>query len=87
MKRISNGGRCDVAIAFVVRLSDARPDTVHQFFMVFCAVVKATISLSERVRFFASGNEISFWGKARNNDSNFTTSGIITRRSVCHVYT
>ena len=49
-----------MAVAFVVRLSNARPDSIHQFIMVIGAVMEAAVSLSEGVGFLASSDQISF---------------------------
>ena len=56
----SNRSRCNVAIAFVVRLSDTRPDPVHQLFMVLLAVMEAAIGFSEGVSFLARSDEVTF---------------------------
>ena len=61
---LSDGSRCNVAIAFVVRLSDTRPDPVHQLFMVLLAVMEAAIGFSEGVSFLARSDEISLRGES-----------------------
>ena len=53
-----------MAIAFVVGLSDARPDPVHQLIMVVVAVMKAAVGFTEGVSLLARGDEISLRGES-----------------------
>ena len=54
----SNSSGCNVAIAFVVWLSNTGPDTIHQLFMVLLAVMEAAIGFSEGVSFLARSDEV-----------------------------
>ena len=53
-----------MAIAFVVRLSDARPDPVHQLIMVVVAVMKAAVGFTEGVSLLARSDEVPLWGES-----------------------
>tara|TARA_B100000161_G_scaffold66448_2_gene45152 strand:- start:4381 stop:4542 length:162 start_codon:yes stop_codon:yes gene_type:complete len=53
-----------MAIAFVVWLSDARPDPVHQLIMVVVAVMKAAVGFTEGVSLLARSDEVSLRGES-----------------------
>ena len=76
-----------MTVFFVIRLSNSRPNTVHQFFMVFLAIMESAVCLPERVGFLACGYEVSFRGKSGNDNPNLTASRKIARWSTGHINT
>ena len=84
LERSSDSGWGDVAVSFVVRFSNTRPNAVHEFVVMSLAVVEAPIRFSKRIGFLARGDEISFRREARNDGSHFPTSRKIADRFSGH---
>ena len=82
--RASNGGRSDVAVAFVVGFSDPRPDAVHEFIVVLGTVVESAVRFTERVGFLSRGDEITFGRETRDNGAFFATSREVAHRLAVH---
>lgn len=61
--RASNGCGSDMTVAFVIRLTNSRPNTAHQFIVVTLAVMESAVSLPEGVGFFSGGDQVALGRK------------------------
>jgi len=76
-----------MSVLFIIRFSNSRPNTAHEFIMMLGAIVKAAVCFPKRVGLLASRHKVTFRRESRDNTPFFPTARKITHCWSAHGYT